>query len=259
MKDIIRVAQVRAVPQKGDLEENFRTLQAILDELDDASFDVLITPECFLDGYIVTEASVTAADLGQYAIDPHHSPYVDALSEWARRRSVWAVFGCTRIAPEGCYNTALIFDRTGALVDCYDKTHLMGEDTKYALGQRLPVFASDFGPFGVMICADRRWPETVRTLALKGARVIFNPTYGMHDERNLYIVRCRSYESEIAIAFTHPEQSLVTAPNGDVICNERGDTPRYSIAEIDLTQADALRRSPGGSHLTTRRPDLYAL
>ncbi len=257
MENVIRVAQVRAVPEKGKLEENFRALMSILKEMENERFDVLITPECFLDGYIVTEKAVTAADLSAYAIDPHDSPYVNALSAWARQRGAWVVFGCTRRAPEGAYNTALILNRSGELVDWYDKTHLMAEDTKYAIGQRLPVFSSDFGPFGVMICADRRWPETVRTLALKGARVIFNPTYGMHDERNLYIVRCRSYESEIAIAFTHPQQSLVTAPNGDILCDDNGAETRYSITDIDLSQVDALRHSPGGSHLTTRRPDLY--
>lgn len=257
MKTKIRVAQVRAVPEKGNLEGNFSALMSILQRLQGENFDVVVTPECFLDGYIVTEQSVRAADLGQYAIDPHDSPYVEQLSAWAREQAAWVVFGCTRLAPEGAYNTALLIDRSGELVDYYDKTHLMNEDTKYASGQRLPVFASDFGPFGVMICGDRRWPETVRTLALKGARVIFNPTYGMHDERNLYIVRTRSYESEIFIAFTHPVQSLVTAPNGDILCNATSEEAGYSISEIDLSQVDALRNSQGSSHLTCRRPDLY--
>ena len=69
------------------------------------------------------------------------------------------------------------------MVGSYDKTHCQNTDAKYLEGRSLPVFQSDFGTFGVMICADRRWPETVRTLAAKGARVIFNPTYGMHDAR----------------------------------------------------------------------------
>ena len=47
----------------------------------------------------------------------------------------------------------------------------------------------------------------MRTLALKGARIIFNPTYGMHDR---HMMQTRSYESEVVIAFCHPAQSLVT-------------------------------------------------
>lgn len=245
------------MPEKGNLQENFQALTSVLEELEDESFDVLVTPECFLDGYVVTENSVSAAALVNYAIDPHHSSYVRALAAWAGRRGVWVIFGCTRRASEGSYNTALIIDREGTLVDSYDKTHLLTHDVKYAVGRRLPVFPSDFGAFGVMICADRRWPETVRTLALKGARVIFNPTYGMHDERNLCMMRTRSYESEVAIAFTHPLQSLVTGANGEVLCNEVGLSTTYSVTEIDLTQVDARRDIASRSHLTTRRTDLY--
>jgi len=257
LENSIRVAQVRVLPEKGNLQGNFQALTFVLDQLEDESFDVLITPECFLDGYVVTETSVSAAALLNYAIDPHKSPYTQALAAWASRRGVWVIFGCTRRVSEGAYNTALIMNRAGVLVDIYDKTHLLTHDVKYAAGQRLPVFSSDFGPFGVMICADRRWPETVRTLALKGARVIFNPTYGMHDERNLCMMRTRSYESEIAIAFTHPQQSLVTGANGEILCNEVCSDTTYSITEIDLARVDARRDVASRSHLTTRRTDLY--
>ena len=107
--------------------------------------------------------------------------------------------------------------------------HCQTHDLKYTAGGSLPVFGADFGPFGVLICADRRWPETVRTLALKGARVIFNPTYGMHDERNLHMMQTRSYESELFIAFTHPQQALLTAPTGQVICNETRDDVSFVV------------------------------
>ncbi|MBN1876360.1 MAG: hypothetical protein JXA33_19200 [Anaerolineae bacterium] len=63
-------------------------------------------------------------------------------------------------------------------------------------------------------CADRRWPETVHTLALQGARVIFNPIYGMHNDLNRCMLRTRAYESEVCIAFTHPGQALITGPRG---------------------------------------------
>jgi predicted amidohydrolase len=83
------------------------------------------------------------------------------------------------------FNTALIYDRCGSLVGMYDKLHLQKHDLKYTPGRYLNVYESDFGTFGVMICADRRWPETARTLTLRAARVIFNPTYGMHGDLNL--------------------------------------------------------------------------
>jgi predicted amidohydrolase len=137
----------------------------------------------------------------------------------------------------------------------YDKLHLQKHDHKYIPGKHLNVYGSDFGLFGVMICADRRWPETARTLTLKGARVIFNPTYGMHGDLNLCMMRTRSYENGIFIVFTHPEQSLITGPNGAVVCNNEDKSQTYTVTEIDLSKALADK----SGHIVDRRPDVYKL
>jgi len=137
----------------------------------------------------------------------------------------------------------------------YDKLHLQTHDYKYTPGRHLNVYPSDFGPFGVMICADRRWPETSRTLTLKGARVIFNPTYGMHGELNLCMMRTRSYENGIFIVFTHPGQSLLTGPRGEVVCNCTEEKQTYVVTEIDLCKAPANT----GGHIVDRRADVYSL
>jgi predicted amidohydrolase len=258
MKDEIRVAQLKIVPAKGELAANHQRLMEVLREVGRDPVDVVVTPEGFLDGYISTEEQVTAENIRQYAVDPENSPLVAEVSQWAREHAAWVVLGCTRSAPEGVYNTALIFDRQGALKGIYDKTHCQLHDHKYLPGQRLAVFNSDFGPFGVMICADRRWPETVRSLALQGARVIFNPTYGMYGERNLWIMRTRSYESEVFIAFTHPLEALLTDPEGEVVVDETSEQIRFALTTIDLAAADK-RRARESSHLKDRRTDLYTL
>ena len=106
-----------------------------------------------------------------------------------------------------------------------------------------------------MICADRRWPETVRSLTLQGARIIMNPTYGMHGELNLCMMRTRAYENGIYIAFTHPGQSLITGPGGNIVCNNENANQAFTVTEIDLS--DALIDKSG--HLRDRRPDVYTL
>lgn len=252
----IRVAQVRVYPEKGNLPANHEKLIEILAEIEQKeTIDVLVTPEGFLDGYVVTEKSVTKEDMPGYAINPDTSEYTRPASEWAKRNNAWVIYGCARKADGGVYNTALIYNREGVLVGMYDKTHIQTHDHKYLPGKHLDVYESDFGVFGVMICADRRWPETSRTLTLKGARVIFNPTYGMHGEMNLCMMRTRSYENGIFIVFTHPGQSLITGPNGAVVCNDRDEKSKYCITEIDLSKAPANT----GGHIVDRRPDLYRL
>jgi len=253
---IIRVAQVKVYPQKGELEANHQKLIEVLKDIEkNEHVDVVVTPEGFLDGYVSTEKSVTKEDMIKYAIDPLASQYTHAVSDWAARNKAWVGYGCARKASDGVFNTALIYNRSGVLVGIYDKLHLQEHDLKYTPGRHLDVYESDFGPFGVMICADRRWPETARTLTLKGARVIFNPTYGMHGELNLCMMRTRSYENGIYIVFTHPGQSLITDPRGAVVCNNEDQNSTYTVTEIDLSKAPANK----GDHIVDRRTDVYKL
>jgi len=252
----IRVAQIKVYPDKGKMKVNHIKLTKVLKEIEkEEAVDVVVTPEGFLDGYVSTDKSVTKEDMVRYAIDPHTSEYARSVSEWAMQNKAWVVYGCTRKAADRVFNTVLIYNRKGLLVGMYDKLHLQTHDYKYTPGKHLHVYESEFGPFGVMICADRRWPETARTLTLQGARVIFNPTYGMHGDLNLCMMRTRSYENGIYIVFTHPGQSLITDPRGAVVCNNGDKSKTYTITDIDLSKAPANK----GGHIVDRRPDVYRL
>jgi len=252
----IRVAQIKVYPQKGKMEANHEKLLGILDDVEkNENVDVVVTPEGFLDGYVSTEKSVARGDMVGYAIDPLTSEYSQAISDWARRNEAWVIYGCTRKAEDGVFNTTLIYNRSGRLVGMYDKLHLQTHDYKYTPGKHLNVYESDFGLFGVMICADRRWPETTRTLTLRGARVVFNPTYGMHGELNLCMMRTRAYENGIFIVFTHPGQALITNHRGAIVCNNTDKQRTYTVTAIDLSQAPANK----GGHIVDRRPDVYKL
>ena len=86
--------------------------------------------------------------------------------------------------------------------------------------------------------------------------MILNPTWGMHNDLNLAMMRTRAYESELFIAFTHPKQALITGPEGQVITNDENPEHRYVVSHVDLSAVDA-RRSSSSGHLKDRRPDLY--
>jgi len=252
----IRVAQIKVYPDKGGMEVNHTKLMKAFANIEkEHEVDVVVTPEGFLDGYVSTEKSVTKDSIMKYAIDPLTSSYAQEVHDWAKRNKAWFIYGCARKAAGRVFNTALIYNRRGALAGMYDKLHLQRHDLKYTPGKHLDVYESDFGLFGVMICADRRWPETARTLTLQGARVIFNPTYGMHGELNLCMMRTRSYENGIFIVFTHPGQSLITGPGGAVVCNNRDKGQTYTVTEIDLSRAPA----DTSGHIIDRRTDVYKL
>jgi len=250
---------VKVVPQKGQIDSNHRLLMEVLAGIArEPNVDVVVTPEGFLDGYVSTEESVSGSDMKKFAIDLKTSSYIHTISQWARDNRCWLIVGCTRVENACVYNTAAIINRQGTLAGVYDKLHLQTHDHKYTPGNHLNVYDSDFGLFGVMICADRRWPETVRTLALKGAQVIFNPTYGMHNDLNLAMMRTRAYESELFIVFTHPKQALITNPEGEVVRNDEDPSHRYAVTTIDLSMVPARRTSPSG-HLKDLRRDVYSV
>jgi predicted amidohydrolase len=253
--DVIRVCLLKAMPAKGDLAGNMDRLERLIGQIPEGRIDVLVTPEGYLDGYVSTEEDVDAASIAQYGVRKG-STYLDRAAQIAVERGAWFVFGCIHNTAEGSKNAALVYSRQGQIVGRYYKVHCQSHDHKYVPGDALPVFEGEFGRFGVMICADRRWPETVRTLALQGARVIFNPTYGMHGERNRQMMQVRSYESEVYICFAHPQQSLITGPKGDVEAELVSNQDHYLIHDLDLGAVDQVRGGPS-AHLRDRRPDVY--
>ncbi len=250
----IKIAQIKIKPEKGKLESNHARLVKALDGISkENKIDVLVTGECYLDGYVTTESYITKDNIADYAIDADNSKYVDEISDFAKKNGCWVIYGCMRKGRQGVFNSVLIFDRSGEITGSYEKTHIQTHDLKYQAGNKLDVFESDFGKFGIMICADRRWPETTRTLTLKGANIVFNPTYGMYDDLNLAMMRTRSFENGIFIVFTHPHQSLITGPNGNVITNNEDENDNYTITEIDLTEATGSKNN----HILDRRTELY--
>ncbi len=55
MPERICIAQIKVYPQKGALDANYARLISTLEQIQDAAHepDVVITPECFLDGYAI--------------------------------------------------------------------------------------------------------------------------------------------------------------------------------------------------------------
>ncbi|MCB1215463.1 MAG: acyltransferase, partial [Deltaproteobacteria bacterium] len=82
------------------------------------------------------------------------------------------------------FNTACVFDADGTMLGKYRKIHIPDDLANYYseayyfspgdLG--LPVFETAYAKIGVQVCWDQWFPEGARSLALKGAEIIFYPT-----------------------------------------------------------------------------------
>ncbi len=256
---IVRVGLVKAPFEWGDSKTNMAMLENLARPLANAGLDVLITPECFLDGYMIRDRKrVTARKLAARCVTGLSDSYVRRARKLATQLGSYLVFGASTRDRKGVVrNTAFLFGRQGEYVGTY---HKVMPDHFYEAGCELPVFETDFGRVGIMICADRRWPELVRCLRLKGSEMILNPTWGMYGPLNTAIMQTRSYENGIPICFAHPEQSLICLPDGKVAAVLESNMPGVLVHDIDLSENIQPKVTPdkARSHpIQNRRSELY--
>lgn len=249
-QDRIRLGLFTAMPVKWDLEANWKVFESTVEAYSEERFDLVVTPECFLDGYAAAAKDWTPERFAQIAQDAT-SPYLARLRALAERRRTFILFGYTEKRDGKFYNTALLVDRDGRELGRYHKTHLQNHDLRFAPGDDLPVFETPWGKLGVLICADRRWPETARVLRLKGARLTLIPSYGMWHLDNEWWMRTRAYENENFLAFTHPNVAFVADPQGRIIAKLQSNRPGILACDLDLAEVTDSR------HLRDRRPELY--
>jgi predicted amidohydrolase len=96
------------------------------------------------------------------------------------------------------FNSAPLFDREGKLVAIYDKNMVYEPELDLGAtpGEGLPVFQTDVGRIGIIICYDSWFPDTVRLLALRGAELVLLPNEGYYAE----LIHARSADNGVFIA-----------------------------------------------------------
>ncbi len=251
---IVRVGLIKAIPVKWGLAANWALFEFLFRRAVRRGAQIVCTPECFLDGYAVTEDDAFPEPGLALIAQPLEGPgYVSRARALADECGVYLVFGFTQRADQGgFYNAAALIDASGQIVGCYHKTHLLNHDLRFLPGEDLPVWETPLGRIGMMICADRRWPETARTLRVRGAEIIMNPTYGMWHLDNEWWMRTRSYENELFVCFTHPQVSLITGPRGELAAKLQSNVADVLVHDIDLaTNPDTM--------FAARRPEVYHL
>lgn len=113
--------------------------------------------------------------------EPADGPSFRAIADMAAAHGVHVIYGfeeeSDRIA--GAIHNSANVVAPDRLVGTYRKLHLgiPLETDHLTPGDALPVFATDLGPIGIQICYDfYMGPELSRVLAMKGARLLVNPT-----------------------------------------------------------------------------------
>ncbi|MBI5705731.1 MAG: carbon-nitrogen hydrolase family protein [Armatimonadetes bacterium] len=275
----MRIACVQADVVFGDPAANSQRALAELERLHRQGVHLAVFPEAFLTGYCVSTPEAARrisipvrADDGHKVTEAPES--VTSLHRRCTELGIHAIVGFAGIEDGRIYNGAVLIVPGGPMYR-YIKTHLpdLGLDKFVRRGDSLPVFETELGKIGVLICFDQRQPEAARTLALKGAELIVLPTnwpQGAENSANIMTI-ARAAENRVFYAacnrvgtengFTFIGCSKIIAPSGKVLACA-GDGEETIVADIDLAEARNKRAvvRPGEYEWTvfeSRRPELY--
>ncbi|MEU4419689.1 carbon-nitrogen hydrolase family protein [Actinoplanes sp. NPDC024001] len=144
---------------------------------DASGVDLLLFPECFLQGYLVTPdfLSRNALELGSAA-------FAAVLSRLAPIRQT-LVLGMIERQGDEFFNSAAVITG-GEVVGVYRKTHLTSGERAFTAGRDYPVFEAGGVRFGINICADTRFTAAARAVAAQGCRVLLVPAQNMMRHRS---------------------------------------------------------------------------
>jgi predicted amidohydrolase len=168
--------------------------------------------------------------------EPIPGPSTEFLGQLAKQYSMYIVAGIYEKEGPALYNTSILIGRDGELLGKYRKTALPQEEINGGItpGDSYPVFDTDFGRIGMMICWDVSFPEPARALALQGAEVIFMPIWG----GNLTLAKARAIENQVyLVSSSYDMKTGVFDRRGELVVEGTEDRP-VAMIDVDLNQRE---------------------
>jgi predicted amidohydrolase len=223
----VTVASIHLKPANtGSAAESVRQFLAAIERTVPGRTDVILLPE----GITVVGTGKSYAEVAE----PVPGPTTARLAQVARSRRSYVAAGIYEREGSTIYNTAVLLDRAGQLAGKYRKVYLPREEIEGGLtpGIDYPVFQTDFGTVGMMICWDAQYADPARALALRGAELILLPIWG----GNQTLGKARAIENRVFIAasgYNYP--TYVMDPDGELLAVAR-EPGAAAIATIDLSR-----------------------
>ncbi|GAB3553550.1 carbon-nitrogen hydrolase family protein [Arthrobacter tumbae] len=189
----------------GDVSANVATMRELARQAVEDGSELIVFPEESMFSIGKVEGALAAA------VDAGWSVFVQQLSFLAAELGIAVVAGGYESSgEERPYNTLVLIDATGRIVDTYRKLHLY-DAFSYSESQRIkpgdggitvvPVGALNVG---LMTCYDLRFPEQARALADRGADVVLVPAAWFKGDHKIEhwetLLRARAIENTVWIA-----------------------------------------------------------
>lgn len=240
-------------------------LEQLCTEAANAGADLLLTPEMSLTGY-----GLKMPELRQLAETPLLGPLTSQASELARRHRLALVVGYPEHSAAALpYNAALLLSNEGEPLLNYRKTHLFSEldRLRFTPGEHLmkPVELHGW-LLNLAICYDVEFPETVRTLALKGTELLLVPTANMQPYTSVpqRLVPARAEENTLFLAYANycGQEQDIDYCGLSCICNPQGENLAQAdnnsqLLLVDLPHRQLFHTRQQLTYLKDRRPELY--
>ena len=246
---------------------------ALITQAADRHADMIVFPEIQYSPFFPQyPASDTPLDAARYAMRID-DPAIQAIRKACKAKRIMA---CPNVYLEHAdgrrYDTTLVIDAQGRVLGMQGMVHIAQaerfyEQDYYTPDDAIRVIATPFGDIGVCVCFDRHYPETIRTLALRGADLVIIPTANTStepEEMFLQEVRVQAFQNSVNIAMCNrvgvedamrfDGRSVVVGPDGQVIAMA-GEEPELLVTDLDPAAAKAMRDAKPYTGL--RRPELY--
>ena len=216
------------------------------------------------------------------------------LFEEAKRLEIGFCLGYAELTPQGeRFNTQILVERDGSIVAKYRKVHIPGHETnepdrpfqhaeRYYFTPSLQgfgVWKAFGGRMGMMICNDRRWPETYREMGLQGVEVILcgynTPIHYVPDPsqdilqgfHNALVMQAGAYQNGawvVGVAKGGVEegvdslgQSMIVAPSGQIVAQTLTTDDEVIVARCDLDWCSRYKNTLFDFE-RYRRPEVYS-
>ena len=263
----MKVAALQFCPAYMDVASNHAAVTGWLHRCD---ADLAVLPELCTTGYFFRDAD----QLHELAMETFPAA-VEFLRETAREKRMILVAGIAEPCGGLVYNSACTFLPDGQY-HTYRKVHLFAEEKRIFTPGDLgfPVIRWNTLVLGTMICYDWRFPEAMRTLALKGAQVVTHPSnlvaapalwkpvmVTRSVENRVFTVTANRNGTEVrgddSLVF-HGSSQIVDG-GGRVLSEADDSFEGWITADIDPGKAENKRFSPWNDIFDDRRPETYEL
>jgi predicted amidohydrolase len=252
-------------PVFGKKEKNLAKVTNALEGID---AELMVLPEFFATGY----QFISTDEVSQLAEVIPGGETTEALIDLSKKHGMYIVGGLPERVGEHFYNSAVITGPEG-FVGVYRKTHLFFEETLWFTpgNTGFNIFQTNLGAIGIMICFDWFFPESMRSLALRGAQVIAHPANLVLPhcpaampirclENRVYAVtanRTGTEQRKDGPPLTFIGMSQIVAPDSTVIIRASARGTSMMISDINLKKALNKSINPYNDLFEDRRPEMY--